>query len=103
MGEKIRQQKEKIKQSVKDWEKSLKAKDKGKEAEEESDDEEEVGRKEDAIKRIEEIEILNQELPRMETLLVDKELNKTFFEKTLPLMLNHESLEDDKKAECIKL
>merc|ERR1712228_322234 len=96
--EKIRQQKEKIKQSVKDWEKELKRSDKRKDDDgenEDDDDEEESLRKENAMKRIEELEILNQDLPKMEALLVDKDLNKKFFEKDL--------LDDDKKEECIML
>merc|ERR1712228_181736 len=102
--EKIRQQKEKIKQSVKDWQKELKRSDKRKDDDgENEDDEEESLRKENAMKRIEELEILNQDLPKMEALLVDKDLNKKFFEKDLPLMLNHDLLDDDKKKECIML
>ena len=105
--EKIRQQKEKIKQSVKDWEKDLKRSDKRKDEDKENegkdDDDEESLRKENAMKRIEELEVLNQDLPRMEALLVDKDLNKKFFEKDLPLILGHELLDEDKKRECVTL
>merc|ERR1712204_3014 len=103
--EKIRQHKDKITQSVKDWEKELKRSDKQKKDGEDGsgDDDEESLRKENAMKRIEELEILNQDLPRMEALLVDKDLNKKFFEKDLPLMINHELLDDDKRREIVML
>ena len=109
--EKIRQAKEKIKQSVKDWETSYKKKDrkrdKGDGAGDDDEDDDDMldkeKKKEAALKRIEELEILNEDLPSMEALLVDKELNKEFFEKKLPLILNHDLLDDDKKEDCIKL
>eukprot|EP01083_Nonionella_stella_P035213 96184_1 len=104
MMEKKRQAKEKIKQSVKDWETTLKKRDKKKENKDEDSDDEAVDeRREDALKRIEELEIVDKDLPRMEALLVDKELNKEFFEKTLPILLNHELVDDDKRQECVLL
>jgi len=77
-------------------EKDIKMNDKQKNQNQQKDDE-------DISKRIDELEILNKDLPKMETLLVDKELNKEFFEKTLPLILNHELIDDDKKQEYIML
>ena len=101
--EKIKQAKEKIKQSVKDWEKDYKSKDRRRDKEDEGDEDEEDERRQDAMRRIEELEILNEDLPSMEALLVDPEMNKEFFEKKLPMILNHELLDDDKKQECITL
>ena len=109
--EKVRQAKEKIKQSVKDWEESLKKREGGKRGDDDDDeaddDEDDMldkdERKKQALKRIEELEILNEQLPSMEVLLVNKELNKEWFEKKLPLMLNHELLDDDKRDEIVML
>lgn len=102
--EKIRQAKEKIKQSVKDWEKDYKKHEKKKGgAEDETDSDEEDERRQDAMRRIEELETLNEKLPSMEELLVDPVLNKEFFEKKLPMILNHDLLDDDKKKECVTL
>eukprot|EP00483_Globobulimina_turgida_P009924 UN09943 len=97
--EKIRQTKEKIRQSVKDWEKEMKSK----ENRENKDNDDNTDNNQQTLKRIEEIEMLNEDLPKIEALLVDKELNKTFFEKKLPFLLNNDLVEDDKKKECIVL
>merc|ERR1712190_447739 len=104
--EKIRQAKLRVKESVDQWDKSIKMgerKKKRKEMDSDEDEESRQKKKEDAERRIDELEMLNKELPTMEALLVDKDKNKEFFEKTLPVMLNHEFLDDDKREECIKL
>ena len=106
--EKIRQAKLRVRESVDNWDKSIKMgeRKKKKREQEEDDGEDEESRerkKEEAVKRMDELELLNKELPTMEALLVDKEKNKEFFEKTLPVMINHEFLDEDKKEECIML
>eukprot|EP00485_Elphidium_margaritaceum_P002420 CAMPEP_0202691414 /NCGR_PEP_ID=MMETSP1385-20130828/6139_1 /ASSEMBLY_ACC=CAM_ASM_000861 /TAXON_ID=933848 /ORGANISM="Elphidium margaritaceum" /LENGTH=465 /DNA_ID=CAMNT_0049346817 /DNA_START=26 /DNA_END=1423 /DNA_ORIENTATION=+ len=125
--EQVRRAKDKIKQSVKDWEQKIKKKGyqtgEGGEEEGESggagreDDEDEAQeatlnvnvddykeqKRLEAERRIEELEILGEELPSMEALLVDQALNKEFFEKKLPIILNHDLVDDEKKEQCVLL
>ena len=58
---------------------------------------------EKGVSRIQELELLNEDLPSLEALLVDKALNKKFFETTLPKLLTNALVDDDKKQQCITL
>ena len=53
--------------------------------------------------RAEELSLINEALPNLGELLVNRDTNKIFFEKKLPVLLESKHLDEKKKGEIVKL